>query len=415
MSTVETALEWGSVIDGKKYYPLHREQKAIIHSDVRFTAGIAGTGGGKTVCGPLWIMRQILKIREKKGPHYKINGMVIAPTYKVLSRATVPTLIDTFKGTQLEGVYKETKNVYELPNKSGKIWCQGADNPGGLEGGQFDWVWIDEGGQLKLSAWIALQGRTGAKEAPILITTTPYGKNWLFHEFFKRFEAGDKNYFVRQWASILNPTYPVEEYNRARGSMSAEKAAMRYDGIFMQMEGLVYPEFYTTAVEVELEKLLIKSGRLYGGIDFGWNEPFAALAGFLDEDDILWVFYERYLSETPIEKHAEMIPKFADKRIKWYADRMPEFILKLRKGGHKVVPAFKAIEAGIDALNARILTGRLKVLKNRCPAVFAEAESYAYPEKDEITIGNLPEKNQADHALDALRYMVAGIDLRKAA
>lgn len=415
MSSAIQSVEWGQIIDGKRYYPLHAEQKRILASDTRFTAAIAGTGGGKTVIGPIWVLKQLDNIFARKAPGYQINGMVVAPTYKVLSRATVPCLIDTLKGTKYEGVYKETKNVYVLPRNLGKIWCQGADNPGGLEGGQFDFIWGDEAGQFKLSVWVAIQGRTGAKQAPILLTTTPYGKNWLFHEFFKKYQEGDKNYYVRQWASKLNPAYPEEEYLRAKGSMSKEKGAMRYDGVFMQMEGLVYPELYSCVVEASVDEILEKKGKCFGGIDFGWNDPFVGLAGLLDEEDVLWVFYERYKSETPIEKHAEALPKFTNRTIRWYADRQPEYIKKLKKGGHKVLPAYKAIEIGIDAVNARILTGRLKILKNRCPALLAEGEMYAYPEEDEQTIGNLPDKNQCDHAMDSLRYMVTGIDIRKAA
>jgi len=175
MSTaLEAAAKWGEIIDGQKHYPCHQGQLDVLASKARFTAAIAGTGGGKTVCGPLWLAEQIKRVVESKR---KFLGMVVAPTYKVLSRATLPTLIETFNGTALQGTFKETKNLYVLPNNWGLIWCQGADNPGGLEGGQFDAVWLDEGGQVKLSVWIALQGRTGAKQAPIFITTTPYGLN----------------------------------------------------------------------------------------------------------------------------------------------------------------------------------------------------------------------------------------------
>lgn len=403
---------WGKVVDGVKQYPVHKYQELIINSEVRFTAAIAGTGGGKTVIGPLWVAKKIAEIKAEN-PDRQIKGMIVAPTYKVLLRATVPCLIETFKGTALEGVYKETKNVYQMYDGS-VIWCQGADNPGGLEGGQFDFVWGDEAGQFKLATWIAIQGRTGQKQAPVLFTTTPYGKNWLFHEFFERFQDGDPNYFVVQWASKENPAYPEEEYNRAKEVMGL-KGIMRYDGVFLQMEGLVYPDMYTCKTDMSLDDIFAMPGRFYGGIDYGWNDPFCAVCGLLDQDDCLWIWYERYKSETPIERHADKLPKFKNKRIIWYSDNVPEYIHKLRRGGHNVRTAMKAIVPGIDAVNKRINTGKLKVVGNRCPAIFAEAELYAYPEKDEQTVGDKPDRNCPDHAMDALRYLVAGIDLRRAA
>lgn len=413
MQTVK-GVGWGEIdpVTSEKFYPIHDAQRDVLDSPARFTAAIAGTGGGKTVLGPLWLVKQIAKSLEKN--EYFL-GMVVAPTYKVLSRATVPCLVETLKDTHLEGRWYESRNVYELPDNLGRIWCQGADNPGGLEGGQFSAVWIDEGGQCKFPVWVAVQGRTGAKMAPVLITTTPYGKNWLYSEFFKRFQAGDKDYYVRQWGSFQNPAYPQEEYERAKRTMTPEKAAMRYDGQFSTIEGLVYPNIADCFVEASPLEVISGNGRFYGGIDFGWNDPFAAICGFLDSDDCLWVFYERYKSETPIEDHASNLPKFAHKTIKWFADHEPEYIRKLQKGGHKVKKANKAIIAGIDAVNRRIYTGKIKILVNRCPALRAEAETYCYPaDDDENIVGDKPEGGD-DHALDALRYMVSGIDIKKAA
>ncbi|MFO0929145.1 MAG: hypothetical protein U0736_19335 [Gemmataceae bacterium] len=46
------------------------------------------------------------------------------------------------------------------------------------------------------------------------------------------------------------------------------------------------------------------SGRRVGGIDFGWRNPFAAVWGTLDADDVLWLTGERYCSRTPLHDHA---------------------------------------------------------------------------------------------------------------
>ena len=281
---------WGELIDPYdpskgKYMPLHEDQLLIYRSQARFTAAVAGTGGGKTVTGPLWCMDKIHKAIQTRG---KVLGMIIAPTYKVLSRATAPTFVDALKYTQLEGRYVESKSYYELPNEWGRIWMQGADNPGGLEGGQFDFVWGDEGGQFKKKTFDAITGRTGARQSPILITTTPYGLGPLYTEWYKKFLAGDKDYFFHHWASHKNPGYPDEEYERARRTMTPEKFRERYDGLFMKPEGLVYPEYQSAIIPSsdfsrnDLKLLLQYPLAQYpGGIDFGWNDPFAALNAVL--------------------------------------------------------------------------------------------------------------------------------------
>jgi phage terminase large subunit len=419
---------WGEFYDPDKphlgkHFPLHEAQWDVLDSKARFTAAIAGTGGGKTVLGPIWVLKQIERVRSQNRQQ-PLLGLVVAPTYKVLIRATVPCLIDTLRKTAFEGEYKDSKNLYVIPPRKdglpqgGRIWCQGADNPGGIEGGQFDFVWGDEAGQFKLSVWNAIQGRTGQKQSPVLLTTTPYGRNWLYTDFYKRYISGDGNYYVRQWASFLNPTYSKDEYNRAKATMGKERAAQRYDGLFLQPEGLVYPEMDTCFVKLELEELLVKlkieAKRHFGGLDFGWNDPFAAVSGFLDENDILWVWYERYKTRTPIEEHADALPKLGEKTIKWYSEHQPELIQKLRRGGHKVIKAKKAIKVGIDAVNARILSGRLKILDNRCPAIAFESANYAYTDDEDDPGSDIP-IDENNHAMDALRYMIMGIDGRKAA
>ena len=435
-STPNVIPKWGEFVDPNditkgKYYPLHSYQRKIYEANNRFIAAVAGTGGGKTVVGALWTLRKVQEAIQKYG---KCLGFIVAPTYKILSRATVPTFLDTIShtilGPQNGGRYLEAKNCYILPNDWGKVWCQGADNPEGLEGGQFDFVWADEGGQLSKKAFNAIVGRTGAKQGSILVTTTPYvgpdGFGPLHNEWYPMWLANDKNYYIVQFSSIENPTYPMEEYERAKRTMTAETFESRYDGKFTSVEGLVYPTFYRTHIEMKTQvfkKMLESPGKFIGGIDFGWQDPFAAICGFLSEnedfgEDVLYIWYERYRSMVPIAQHARSLPKFDDKTIIWFADWSPELIKTLKKFGHCVrrakkrfvVKNFRGISAKIQMVNARILQGKLKVITSRAPALCAEAISYVYPSKEEEIIGELP-VDKDNHAMDALGYLITGIDI----
>jgi phage terminase large subunit len=369
-----------------------------MRSTSRYVAAIAGTGGGKTAIGPLWLAGEIAK---NPGGLF----MVVAPTTLVLNRATLPMLLETFSGTDLEGTYIPSSSKYVLPT-GGTIWVLSAHNPTGLEGGQFDAVWFDEAGQAKYDAYVAIQGRLGQKMGRLLITTTPYGRNWLYHRFYKKWQANDPDYDVIQWASNANPAYPDEEFERARATYSPERAAMRYEGKFVKMQGLVYPAFSRCVLP---EHRAPVQGRNLGGIDWGWNNPFCALCAtlYIDEDgrDILYVWFERYKRFTASADHRAAIPE-----ARYYADpSRPDSIDELNRSDRDIVVCRGPNEIlfGIDAVNERIYTGRLAV-SPRCRALIAEASQYAYPERDDEAVGDLP-VDEFNHALDALRYLCAGI------
>ena len=391
---------WGEVTNGEKQYKLHAGQSTIMRSKARFIAALAGTGGGKTVLGPLWLMAEIAK-------HPNQAWMVLAPTFSILKRATVPTLIETFKGTDLEGEY--VQGLYRLPD-GGVIWCLSTDNPQGIEGGQIAGAWVDEGGQISYTAWVALQGRVGQKQGRVLITTTLYNLGWLKREFFSRYLAGDPDYFCHSWCSAVNPAYPQEEVERQRRELSPHRFSMRYLGVFAAPEGLVYPDFEHCIVP---PMDVLPAGRLVGGMDFGFSGPFCALAGVLYVDENspeggthLHIFYYRYLSRLLLSVHSSHLPR----GVTWYADpSRPGSIKELRLAGHTMRAATNDIVLGIDAVTKRMRT-RTLTISSVCKPLIAELQEYCYPEG-----GGEKPVDEFDHAVDSLRYLIMGIDKRRIA
>ncbi len=404
-ATENNTYAWGKKDkQGRREYRLHPGQSKVLRSRRRFTAAIAGTGGGKTVLGPLWLLRR-LKELEDEGVVRGMIGMVIAPTYKILSRATVPTLIDTFRGTLYEGRFLEAKGQYILPRNLGILYLLSSDNPNGLEGGQLNiGAWLDEAGQMKYSAWLALCRRTGVNQAPVFITTTPYLSNWLKTEFLDYFIKGDPDYFCVVWASNANPAYPQAEYDRAKRTLPKATFEMMYGGLFTGMEGLVFPT---------LPLCFVKPRKIYGGkrvgaLDFGWRAPFCALSGILyikDGEQKLHIDYERYLPQTKLVDHSNALPE----SCLWFADPAePDSISDLRDFGHSVVKANNSIMAGIEAVNSLAISGCLSI-SDTCENTYAESVAYQFPqnldkkEKSEIPVGGM------DHAMDTLRYLCMAI------
>src|SRR5882762_7505958 len=83
----------------------------------------------------------------------------------------------------------------------------------------------------------------------------------------------------------------------------------------------------------------------------------------------------------------------------------------LIRRNHKLLAADNGIRRGIAMVTARIRTGRLKVLP-ACRHLIAEAQVYRYPSERERTMMDENPVDANNHALAALRYLIAEIDAR---
>ena len=96
----------------------------------------------------------------------------------------------------------------------------------------------------------------------------------------------------------------------------------------------------------------------------------------------------------------------------WYADPAgPTEIEELRRAGLKVLRGGNAIQAGIAAVNARLRTDRLRILRSACPNLLAEAKLYRYPSSPSSQANTEVPLDQNNHALAALRYLVSRLDI----
>src|SRR5262249_44172351 len=143
----------------------------------------------------------------------------------------------------------------------------------------------------------------------LIALSTPFGRRgWFYREWhgdgpWKRVRITWKDCprldaaFIAEETRALGPDWVDPEYN----------------ALFTARPGLVYPDFEDCVVAAAAP-----SGRAVGGLDFGWRNPFAAVWGVLDREDVLWITGERYLSRTPLHEHAAALRALAG--VVWYAD-----------------------------------------------------------------------------------------------
>jgi len=375
---------------------LHDYQAKAFESEARFIGLIAGTGGGKTFFGPIWLLREVRN-------HPTDSFFVIAPTFPLFNRTTLPEFRRRFDYEPgIKGEYKEQKREYRL-GSGGIVYFGSADRPDSLEGGQVRACWTDEAGQIKLASWQAIQRRLGVKMGRCLLTTTPYSLNWLKTEFFDRWKKGDPDYDVVQFSSIDNPYYPQQEYERAGKTLDRRIFEMRYMGLFRKMAGLVYVEFTNRNIK---EPKGVEFKRVIGGIDWGfYPDPAAIILHGEDSQGRVWIFYEYYeLRKTPDEicEKAKKLKEDYKVETFWCGQDEPGSIEMLRRAGLDArANEVKSVAEGQGAVTALIKNQALFVSK-KCPNWLDEVETHHYPEGKDKPEG-------PNHALDASRYAIVNM------
>lgn len=355
---------------------LHPGQTAIFESKARFNALIAGTGGGKTFMGPIWLTEEIRKYPQD-------DYFIAAPTYKILQSASLPTTLEYFDKIGVDYEYKKQDAVLFL-GTGGKIYLRSTENPLSLEGIQARAGWADEAGQMKKWAWIVMQARVGFRKGRLLFTTTPYSMNWLYKDIVKPFEDGDKNYFVSQFESTLNPHYPKEEYDRAKVALDSDTFDMRYRGLFKKRKGLVYKEF--------TEDMIVKpfpippEWTIVDGIDFGYNHPFVFSQYAKNPVGAVWNFAEYCMPCKTIEEHALQIKLMVGDRpqIAYYDPSNPQAAEDLKEALYRLgcfvltlKPGDRDVMAGIRYVKSLMIQGKYRVFNN-CKQNIEEKGLYSW-------------------------------------
>jgi terminase large subunit-like protein len=201
--------------------------------------------------------------------------------------------------------------------------------------------------------------------------------------------------------------------------LPVEQARLLYGDWGAVHQGLVYPEAFDDEFSVIVEGFGPRGEQdlEVGGMDFGHNNPFCALAGYVDYDGVLWITYERYVSDKiTIPTHSAELPL----NVEWWCDPAgSEEIMQLRDGGHDARPCahrptkmatgeIKAPKrAGIDMVSHRMRSGRLKIIRARCRNLVHELGLYIYDPKN-LESDEPLKKN--DHSTDALRYLITMLD-----
>lgn len=286
-----------AVVDGDVLrFNFHPGQYRAWRSRKRFVVVLAGTQGGKTSWGPIWLHREI---QERGAGDY----LVVAPTFPLLEIKLLPEFRRLFERQIGLGVYHASSPRRFVVSPEGEwllwgapqdrpttVWFGYADDPESLESATAKAAWLDEAGQrrFKRGSWEAIQRRLSLNQGRALVTTTPYDLGWLKQALWdpwQRERAAGRDHpliDVVRFDSTENPAFPREEFERARAELPAWKFDLFYRAIFTRPAGLIYDAFLDGHVVPRFAPPA--HWPRYLGLDFGGvNTAGVFYAGELDE------------------------------------------------------------------------------------------------------------------------------------
>ena len=367
------------------------QMDVLMSTDKRLLLNCCRQSGKSTVAALLSVLETVAIARTKV--------LIMGPSLRQ-SQLVFQTAANFLQGAGQQFVKTHTIHEIKLFNKS-EIICLPCSEDTIRGYAKVNLLIIDEAARVPDDLFRALTPMLAVSDGRMICMSTPYGRRGYFYNAWAK--GGD------DWKRIEVPVTMVprvtEEYRlRANREMGETWFRQEFFCSFEAMEGLVYPNFARCVVKVDQ----VPPGRWYGGVDFGLRNPFAAIWGVLDRDNVLWLVGEHYEREKSLDYHAKKMPR----GITWFADPSgAREIKELICANLTVRKADNDRQSGITAVRSRIECGTLKIVEGACPQLLAESQLYRY---DSESDSEDPVKEH-DHALDALRYLIAMLDRNKMA
>ena len=326
----------------------------------------------------------------------------------------------------LQALVGESNFTFSINSKEGllfgrRIILEGANDSQAeakIRGLTLQGAYCDELTKMQPDFFAMLLGRLRLPGAKLFATTNPDAPgHWLKTDYIDR--ADELDFLDVRFLIDDNTTLPKDYVDSIK---------REYTGVFYQRfilgewtlaEGLIYPMF-EDAIQAppngEPEKYVLS-------IDYGTQNPFAALLWAKYENDKTWYAIREYYYSgrtTGIQKtdndYADDMDIFTAAigneyvKLKTIIDPSAASFIALlrRRGKYNVIPADNAVLDGIRETAMCLQNGNIKISPN-CVNWKMEAQGYVWADTDSADI---PVK-EGDHLQDATRYFVKTMKIVK--
>lgn len=375
----------------------HYHQQLILDSQAEQILAVAGHRSGKTSVGAVWLINEIAN-DMKAG--VKSDYLILGPTYRILNQSTLRTLFMYWpKGL---GEYKKQESLIQLAN-GGIVWIRSADKPDAVEGLFARRCWMDEAALCTEVTYDKvcqrLVQKAGEPKGRLLMTTTPYGSpaSWMNVRLIEQRKFLPWLFFVN-FSMADNPYIDRAVYDRAKATMNESLFQRDFEGRFVQIEGLIYPEFNrvdNTCTPFEIPAHWPK----WAGLDYGWSDPTSILGIAYDPDSKKFYIYTQFYKTRQLsEKIGQYINGYKFSYTIWDPAAVAVMNETMAVCKLRMIQADNSVDVGIQRITKLLKEKRL-VFFDTCEDLIREMEGYCYDKK-----GSSKPAHDNSHSPDALRY-----------
>jgi len=359
-----------------------------------------------------WELKPIVRWqrRPQRRPLLKLNTLRLTGNHKVRTSTgyvKAGDFLPAYNGRDLDGGLSSDGCVYNLTVAGNHNYVA-------------DGILVANCGQdeFTVETWEAVLRRLSLSQGRVLGTTTPYNLGWLKTEVYDRWLAGDTNFAMIQFKSIVNPAFPYAEFERARETMPDWRFRMFYEGEFARPAGLIY-DCFDQDLNTCLPFAIPGHWPRYAGLDFGGvNTALVWVAQDMDvsadqNQSVFYVYRESLEGGLTTREHVQRAQEAArgENLVGCWGGAGSEDQARRdwqNEGWGVGEPFVQDVEGGIARVYGLLKPRRLRIFKT-CKGLLDEIGSY----RRKLDPTGQPTEDIVDkrtyHRLDALRYFASGL------
>ena len=417
-------------------YTAHEKQVPFHTSPAKGRLFIGGNRSGKTVGGAVeavwWATGTHPFLRTPEPP---TQGRIVSVDFingvEKIVRPEVARWMpaSALKGGSWDSAYDKELRILTLENGSTIEFMSYDQILEKFAGTSRNYIWFDE--EPPQDIFTECKLRLLDTGGSWWITMTPVeGMTWTYDDIYIAART-DSNLFVIEVDTTENPHINPGEIDIIMSGLSEDEKNARIHGRYVQRGGLIYKNFSPTNIipPIDPKELLTQGWMLFNGMDHGFNNPTAWLWAAVDKDGRIVVYDEHYRSGDIVKLHAEavhirnqqhgIVPSYnvGDPSIR-NTDPITGTSVQLEyiEFGIPIVLGVNDVAAGINRV-ARLIghppssPNQLFICSN-CTSTLWEMARYRWAtwaiKRHDFEKNRKEEPNKKDdHAMDALRYLVA--------